>query len=118
MDGIAAVRSVLVADAGVTALVPAAKIVAGPLPLSTQPPALSLTMASLVDRNIPAPGLTRHVTERGQVTVLARNLPEQKNILRAVRDAAADQFNPVVPGISGVRIQTEGGGPDFMNEEA
>lgn len=118
MDGVAAMRSVLVADAAMTALVPVSSILAGPLPLNDALPALALQSVSKVDRNIPAPGATRHVRERVQVTVAARNYPEQKSILRAVRHAAADKLDPSVVGLEGVTIHTESAGPDFMAEDA
>lgn len=118
MDGVAAVRSVLVADSAMTALVPAAKIIAGPLPLGIQPPAVSLQSISKVDLNVPSPGATRMVSERVQVTVMAANYPSQKSILRAVRHAAADQLYPTVPGISGVTIHTDSAGPDMTNDES
>lgn len=117
MDGVAAVRSVLVADAALTALVLADNIAAGPLPLAGTLPRLMLESISAVDRNLPSPGATRHVRERVQVTIMARNYPEQKAILRAVRRAAADQVNPEVPGIDNVTIHTEPRGPDFMIED-
>jgi hypothetical protein len=117
MDGIAAVRTVLTADATLLGLVPAARIQAGALPQGFTLPALALESISKVDRNILEAGSTRHVTERVQVTVLARDYPSQKAILRAVRHAAADKF-PTVTGLTNVTIHTDGAGPDLMNEEA
>lgn len=118
MDGVAAVRSVLAADAALIALVPAARIIAGPLGLNAVLPAISLESISKVDMNLPSPGATRFVRERVQVTVHAKNYLSQKAILRAVRHAAADKLYPEVPGISGVTIHTESAGPDFMSEDA
>lgn len=118
MDGVVATRSVLVADAAMTGLVPGVRIIAGPLPLNITLPAISLESISKVDLNIPAPGSTRFVRERVQVTVHAKNYPEQKAILRAVRHAAADKLFPTVAGISGITIHTESAGPDFMSEDA
>lgn len=118
MDGVAAVRSVLVADAPMIGLVPAARIIAGPLPLNVILPALSLQSISKVDRNIPSPGSRRHVRERVQVTVHARNYPEQKAIQRAVRHAAADRLNPAVANLDAITIHTESAGPDFLAEDS
>ena len=56
MNGVIAVRSLLVADIGVTSLVPVARIAAGMLPQGTDLPAISLLSVSSVDRNVPAPG--------------------------------------------------------------
>lgn len=116
MDGVAAVLAVLEADAALIALVPVENIAAGPRPLGTVLPAISLASVSKVDLNLPSPAPTRFVRERVQVTVAASNYPEQRAVLRAVRKAAADKLYPAVAGISGVTIHTESAGPDFMNE--
>jgi hypothetical protein len=71
---------------------------------------------SSVDRNIPAPGSKRRVTERVQVTVLARTYPETKTILAAVRTAAADKM-PQIDGLTDVTVHTDSAGPDFLEEE-
>ena len=116
MNGVIAVRSLLVADTGLTALVPEARIAAGSLPQGTELPAISLMSVSSVDRNIPAPGPKRRVTERVQVTVLARTYPETKAILTVIRTAAADQM-PMVDGLTDVTVHTDSAGPDFLDEE-
>ena len=116
MNGVIAVRSLLVADIGVASLVPVARIAAGMLPQGTDLPAISLMSVSSVDRNVPAPGAKRRVTERVQVTVLARTYPEVKAILAAVRNAAADSM-PVVEGLTDVTVHTDSAGPDFLDEE-
>ena len=117
MDGVAAVRSVLVADADMIALVPAARIFAGPAPLGTALPFVMLESISIVDRNIPSPGAQRFVTERVQATWVAQNYPQQKQLQRAVRHAAADKINPTVAGLSGVTIHTDSAGPDFYDQD-
>ena len=116
MNGVIAVRSLLVADIGLTALVPLSRIAAGMLPQGIDLPAISLMSVSSVDRNVPAPGPNRRVTERVQVTVLARTYPETKAILAAARKAAADQM-PVIDGLTDVTIHTDSAGPDFLDEE-
>ena len=116
MNGVIAVRSLLVGDIGLTSLVPIARIAAGMLPAGTDLPAISLMSVSSVDRNVPAPGLNRRVTERVQVTVLARTYPETKAILAAIRKAAADQM-PVIDGLTDVTVHTDSAGPDFLDEE-
>ncbi len=117
MNGIKALRQVLIADAALTALVPATRIAAGVLPLDTALPAISVSSIGSNDRNLPSPGTYRHVSERVQVTVMAATYPSQKAILKAVRHAAADQF-PTVSDINAVTIHTETAGPDFMDEAA
>ena len=116
MNGVIAVRSLLVADIGVTSLVPVARIAAGMLAQGTDLPAISLMSVSSVDRNVPAPGAKRRVTERVQVTVLARTYPEVKAIIAAVRQAAADQM-PAIDGLFDVTVHTDSAGPDFLDEE-
>jgi len=116
MNGVIAVRSLLVADTGLTSLVPVARIAAGMLPQGTDLPAISLMSVSGVDRNIPAPGPKRRVTERVQVTVLARTYPDTKSIIAAVRAAAADQM-PAIDGLFDVTVHTDSAGPDFLDEE-
>lgn len=116
--GIDAVRVALTADATLIGLVPAARMGAGDLPRGTPLPALSLTSISKIDRNIPNAGTYRHVTERVQVMIHAKDYPSQKAIEAAVRKAAADKVGLSVSGLVNVTIHTDGGGPDFMNEEA
>ena len=116
MNGVIAVRTLLVTDTGMTALVPPARIAAGMLPQGTDLPAISLMSVSSVDRHIPAPGPKRRVTERVQVTVLAATYPQVKAILAAVRKAAADQM-PTIDGLLDVTVHTDSAGPDFLDEE-
>lgn len=116
MNGVIVVRSLLVADTGVTALVPAVRIVAGMLPQGTSLPAISLMSVSSTDRNIPAPGPKRRVTERVQVTVLSASYPAAKAIIRAVRAGAADRM-PAIDGLTDVTVHTDSAGPDFLDEE-
>ena len=116
MNGVIAVRSLLVADTGVTSLVPVARIAAGMLAQGTDLPAISLMSVSSIDRNVQAPGAKRRVTERVQVTVLARTYPEVKAIIAAVRQAAADQM-PAIDGLFDVTVHTDSAGPDFLDEE-
>lgn len=116
MNGVITVRSLLVGDARLTSLVPVARIAAGMLPQGTDLPAISLMSVSSVDRNVPAPGAKRRVTERVQVTVLARTYPEVKAIIANVRQAAADQM-PNIDGLFDVTVHTDSAGPDFLDEE-
>ncbi len=116
MNGVIAVRSLLVGDLRVTTLVPPERIDAGTLPQGTVLPAIALTSISSVDRNVPSPGPKRRVTERVQVTVLARTYPEAKSIIAAVRAAAADRM-PQIDGLSDVTVHTDSAGPDFLDEE-
>ena len=116
MNGVIAVRTLLVTDTGMTAIVPPARIAAGMLPQGTDLPAISLMSVSSIDRNIPAPGPKRRVTERVQVTVLAATYRQVKAILAAVRKASADQM-PIIDGLFDVTVHTDSAGPDFLDEE-
>ena len=116
MNGVIAVRTLLVTDTGMTALVPEARIAAGMLPQGTDLPAISLMSVSSADRNIPAPSHKRRVTERVQVTVLAASYRQVKAILSAVRRATADQM-PIIDGLFDVTVHTDTAGPDFVDEE-
>lgn len=117
MNGLAAIRQLLAGNATLTALVPASRIAAGVLPQGTDLPAISVMLVSSVDRNIPAPGAKRRVTDRVQATVMAANYPAQRQILAAIKKAAADTM-PAVTGISDVVVHTDSAGPDFMDEKA
>ena len=116
MNGVIAVRSLLVGDTGLTALVAPERIAAGTLPQGTVLPAIALMSIVSVDRNILVPGAKRRVTERVQVTVLARAYPEAKTIIAAVRAAAGDRM-PAIDGLSEVTVHTDSAGPDFLDEE-
>ncbi len=116
MNGVIVVRSLLMGEARVTALVPEARIAAGMLPQGTNLPAISLMSVSSADRNILAPSLKRRVTERVQVTVLAATYRQVKAILAAVRKAAADQM-PTIDGLFDVTVHTDTAGPDFLDGE-
>ena len=56
------------------------------------------------------------LTERVQVTVLARTYPETKAILAAIRTAAADKM-PQIDGLTDVTVHTDSAGPDFLDED-
>ena len=116
MNGVIAVRSLLVGDLRVTTLVLPERIAAGTLPQGIVLPAIALTSIGSTDRNIPSPGPKRRVSERVQVTVLARAYPEAKAIITAVRAAAADRM-PAIDGLTEVTVQTETAGPDYLDEE-
>ena len=117
MNGVVAIRQLLVNDAALVAIVPAARIVSGPLTQGVALPAISITSISTLDRNISSPGATRFVTERVQVTGYHSSYPAKKALLAAVKKALADQA-PVVAGIANVTVHTDTAGPDFMDEQA
>lgn len=112
-DGVAIIRALLVADAGVTALVPATRIAAGAMPQGTSLPYISLQLVSSIDRNIIAPGSKRRVTDRVQVTAVGASYAAMKAVMKAVKKAGADKF-ATGDGV----IHTDGAGPDLMDETA
>lgn len=118
MSGVVAVRQVLVGSADLVALVPATRIGAGVLPQGTPLPAISLESVSKTDRNIPNPGPWLHVTERVQITVLARDYDSQAEVLAEIRRALRAERFPAVAGLERVTVHTDSAGPDFMNEDA
>lgn len=121
MDGVAAIRQLLVASPEVTDLVPASgapgamsRISADVLAEGVQLPAISIEEISAVDRNIPNPGLTRFVTARIQVTGHARSYPELRQLMKAIKRACADQ-QPEVAGLVNVAVHTSGTGPQGIS---
>lgn len=117
MNGVAAVRSLLVNASGVTALVPAARIVAGTLPLDTVLPAISIADVSGVDLQFTDDSAQRFTTDRVQVTVAAANYPSLVAVLAEAK-SACDAKRPTISGLSNVSVRTDGQGPYFTDEAA
>lgn len=117
MNGVAAVYKLLVNDAALTAIVPAARIQAGALPLETALPAITISDVSGVDLQFADEPGDRFVTDRVQVTVLASDYPALASTLLAAKDAC-DAKSPTVTGLSNVVVRTDGQGPYFTNEAA
>lgn len=117
MTGVVAVRAALIADAALLALVPAERIVTGPIPQDSALPALSLESISTVDLNIPSPSSTRFVTERVQVKIVAANEPSRREVKAAVKRAAADKLSAAIGSMTSISIHTEGAGPDMLAED-
>lgn len=117
MSAIKIIRALLVADSALTALVPAARVVAGIPAQGIALPLIALTEVSRVDRNLIKGAPTSRSTSRVQVTVMAATYPAQKALLGAVRHAARDKVG-TLSDLSNVAIQLDGTGPDFMDTEA
>lgn len=117
MDGVSAVRAVLIADAALIALVPATRIMAGVLPQGSALPGITLQSVSMNDRNIPNPGGTRHVQERVQATIIAKTDVSRTAVKLALRKACDAKY-PTVSGVTRATVHLGSGGPEFMNEEA
>lgn len=117
MNGVAAVRQLLVADSELLALVPASRIVTGALPLTTVLPSISLSDVSSVDMQLPGPETHRFTTDRVQVTVAASTYVSAIQIIAAAKTAADAKF-PTVSGLENVVVRTDGQGPYFTDEAA
>ncbi len=117
MSGVAVIRALLVVHAPTLAIAPKARIAAGVLPKGTALPALAIEPVIPVDRKVVSPGAMRHVVERVRVTGLAKSYPELHALMKAQKQACADQF-PDHAGLTAVTVHTDGGGPYFVDEEA
>lgn len=117
MDGVAIVRQALLNDAALLALVPATRIVPGALGQGDALPGIALQIISTNDRNIPNPGLYRHVRDRVQATIVAKTDDSRAAVRAALRKACDAKF-PAVSGVQLATVHLGPGGPEFMNEEA
>lgn len=86
MSGVGIVRYKLSQAAGVTAVVPAVRIIAGVLPQNTALPAISVTLISGTTKLNLAASSGLH-TDRVQVTVEAATYPQVRQILALCRAA-------------------------------
>ena len=122
MSGVAVVRHLLVNAAAVTAVVPAARIMAGDLPLKTAMPAITITQISGMPRlTLAMTEPNRLHTDRVQVTVLVKG-PEQGGegypILRTILGlvlAACPNQNGTVNGVTVDSILPDIEGPDLAD---
>jgi hypothetical protein len=118
MDGVQIILELLTEDAAIEAMDPAVEITAGVLFAGAELPALVVSRISSNDRNIPAPGATRRVYDRVQVTALAADYPAVHDLLKAARRACADTIGTIA-GASNVAVHTDSAGPDgFADEDA
>lgn len=124
MSGVAVVRYLLTQAAAVTAIIPAARIIAGDLPLNTVMPAIAVMEIDSQPRNTVAMGLSNKLhTERVQVSVLFKGpqgtppgtgLPGVKGVL-ALLLAAVPHTHGTVNGFNVVDIRPESEGPDLQD---
>ena len=118
MSAVAVLRHILAADATLIAQVPAARIMAGVIPINTTLPAISVTEISAVDRKTVAmnDGETL-VTSRVQVTIMAKTYPLVKSILELARKACAHQTG-TINSVAVKSILPESAGPDLQDVDA
>ena len=116
MSGVAVVRFLLANNAALIASVPAAKIMAGVVPLNTVLPAVSVMEVSGVPRNTVARNEPKQfIAERVQVSVLAKDYPTQKSLLALVR-AALPLSRGTVNSFAVDSILPDVEGPDFYDD--
>ncbi|MES2634011.1 MAG: DUF3168 domain-containing protein [Pseudomonadota bacterium] len=124
MSGVQVIVAQLKAHAPLTAIVPAARIMAGEFPQGTAVPAISITQISSVPMNMVS-GAPRMHTDRVEVTVLVTGLqssaagtgyPGLRALLKLVL-AACPHFRGSIAGVSCDSIQPDTEGPDLYSEE-
>lgn len=126
MSGVAVIRYLLKTNNPVLAIVPAARIIAGDLPLNTVMPAIAVTQISSVPHNtIRINESQKPHTDRVQVSVLFKGpqgtpagagYPGVKALLKLVLAACPSQRG-TVNGISVDSIIPDIEGPDLSNDE-
>lgn len=118
MSAVKVIRYLLANNANLTAVVPAARIMAGEIPLNAVLPAIAVNEISTVERSTVAMNAaTVLATSRVQVTVMSKTYDEQKSILALVRKAC-----PVSRGtVNGVAVDSiipDIAGPDLRDDDA
>lgn len=108
MADVKVVRALLVADAALASVVPAARIMAGHIPQGATLPAVAVSHVSTVRYQ---PGATALKTSRVQVTVMATSYPQQKSVLALVV-AALPKTRGTVAGVEVDSITPDIEGPD------
>lgn len=112
MSGVAVVNYLLSHSASVTALVNAANIVSGNVPLGQTLPAISVRQISSLDTlDVPMTG-KRLATDRVQITAIAKDYATKKAVLAAARAAVVGQKG-TVNGVSVDSILPDIEGPDL-----
>jgi len=113
----AVIRALLVADAAVTAKVPAVRIMAGLLPQGVALPALAIEEIS----SVPQPTIDAQayaiMRTRVQVTVSAGSYPEQKTVAALAR-AACEYRRGAIADQQVASIVLESTGPDLRDGDA
>lgn len=117
MSGVGIVRTLLAANAGLLAVVPATRIMAGDLPPKTVVPAIGIkTVSGVPYRTMKMATSGNLWTERVQVTVEAGSYPQQKSILALVR-AALPSTRGMVGSFNCDSISVDLEGPDMFSAD-
>jgi hypothetical protein len=117
MSSSAIARSILIADATLIALAPAARILAGVVPQGTALPCIGITEVSSTD-HLTVEGHRSgkvKVTALVQITVMGTTYPECKEAMLKARRALRD-FRGTAGAFLGVTCRLENQGPDFQTE--
>lgn len=118
MSGTSVIRYLLANNAGVIAVVPAARIVAGVIPLATALPAIGVFQISGAQMNgIRVNETGRLRTDRVQVSVYASSYATQKSLLALVLAACPSQ-RATVNSVAVDSIIPDGEGPDIFDSDA
>lgn len=113
MSGVNIVRYLLANNTSLLAQVPASRIKAGPLPEGITLPAIAVTQITGNRRSTVAMNETNKlVTERVQVTLIAKDYPAKKSIMRLM-EAALPNTRGTVDGINVDSIIPDAEGPDM-----
>ena len=125
MSGVAVVRYLLANNAPVVAVVPAARVIAGDLPLNTTLPAISITQVSSIPMNLLRTNEANKLhTDRVQVSVLFKGpqgtpagtgYPGVKALLKLVLAACPSQRG-TVNTFAVDSIQPDLEGPDLYDD--
>jgi hypothetical protein len=115
MSDVHVVRYLLAHNAGVIAVVPADRIMAGILPQGIALPALAVTHVSTIRKNYVAETAVDWCTSRVQVTGMAATYPALKSLLVLVR-AALPRSRGTVDSVAVDAILSDIEGPDFRDD--
>jgi hypothetical protein len=125
MSGVAVIVGLLRANNAITAVVPAARILAGDLPLGTTMPAISVTQISSMPMNFIRPDSSARMhTDRVQVSVLCKEpqtgvagtgYPGLRSLMRLVLAACPNQRG-TINGVVCDSIVPDLEGPDSFDD--
>lgn len=117
MSGVAVIQYLLAHAAAVTTVVPADRIVGGDVPLGMAYPAIGVKSVGAVGRNTTAMTSARRLmTERVQVTVVAKTY-KQKKTIHALIAAACPNTRGTVNGVDCDSVIPDSEGPDLDDSE-
>ena len=115
-QAVAAVRALLAANTALTAVVPAARIMAGVLPQGTALPAIGITLVGSTTEQAVAATAKVLRTSRVQVTPMAGSYPVMRQALALAR-SALPRSRGTVGSVKVDAILPGAEGPDFATEE-